>query len=332
MRTSTRLLLPLLLLLAAPGAAEGARAATNDWSTAVLVTEASGVDERTVKKLGAATLEACSGTALWVQRTLEETEVVLRTSGLNPRSCASDVPCLTHLGRTAHVRYVVAIGASRIGEDIALTVDIVDTTWERTVGHGERTITGGVRWIELMTEVVTEALPVSMRRPTGTMRVSSNIDGATVLLDGRRVGATPLHTVFIGPGEHEVVVRHPDYPEYRRLFEVEPGGEFRVDALLEKPPPPPEVKPFWNGRRIGVAAGSVLTVSGLAMGIGFASASSEAEALYYQACQKHSGEVCSPNKPLPRGENREMKELRATAESRSTLAGVGFVTAAAAGA
>lgn len=321
---SLRLALATALLLAAlaPGPA---RASAGDWSAAVILTEATDVDEATANRVLHATEDACRGTALIVKQNPEELQAALLKQGLSPRSCGADPVCVAQLGKAAGVRYVVAISAASLGSSVAITVDIVDVTWGRSVGHGTRGLSSNKDWSEVMADTVTQALPDPMRRPTGTLVLSANVERAKVAIDGRAKGYTPLQPIPIAPGDHDVVVAKEGYVDFHQKVEVEPGGESNVEVVLKKPVPK-QVGPPTSKLRIGAYVAGGATVVALATGIGFAVSQQGAVTRFCARYLEINGEVCSPNNPA-RADPPELRELRSEVESKSLAANISFAVA-----
>lgn len=70
---------------------------------------------------------------------------------------------------------------------------------------------------------------------TGTIAVRSAEPGATVLLDDKELGATPLAApVRVNLGPHKVVVQKPGFDSFARALEVQGGDAIVVDAPLAK--------------------------------------------------------------------------------------------------
>ncbi|HXT20748.1 MAG TPA: PEGA domain-containing protein, partial [Thermoanaerobaculia bacterium] len=63
--------------------------------------------------------------------------------------------------------------------------------------------------------------------PKGTMAVNA-LPWAEVSIDGERVGETPIGSVSVPIGTHEVVFRHPDLGERRTSATVTTGASTRV--------------------------------------------------------------------------------------------------------
>jgi hypothetical protein len=64
---------------------------------------------------------------------------------------------------------------------------------------------------------------------SGTVKVMSNVSGATVAIDGAIVGKTPLVLDNISAGEHLVEVKQPGYIDAKQPFHLD-GGEQKILA------------------------------------------------------------------------------------------------------
>lgn len=69
-------------------------------------------------------------------------------------------------------------------------------------------------------------------RAVGALRVISNPPGATVLLDGTTVGATPLSLAEVSVGQHVVEFRLKDYLDGKKNVTIEGGGQHIVQEDL----------------------------------------------------------------------------------------------------
>jgi hypothetical protein len=65
--------------------------------------------------------------------------------------------------------------------------------------------------------------------PPGTLRINA-VPWATVTVDGRDVGETPIGGVELSPGLHEVVFAHPQFGERRQQVVVRGGAITRVSV------------------------------------------------------------------------------------------------------
>ena len=56
-----------------------------------------------------------------------------------------------------------------------------------------------------------------------TLSVSANVDGAVVLVDGKRVGETPLSDAAVSPGKHRISIEKEGYEPYRKQVRIDQG-------------------------------------------------------------------------------------------------------------
>src|SRR5262249_22002986 len=87
---------------------------------------------------------------------------------------------------------------------------------------------------------------------TGLADIVSTPFGATVTLDGAKVGLTPVTGYRLKPGNHQVEVSREGYEPWRGTLLVQPGQRSRLDAPLRStgkaPPPPPPAAAVRNSR------------------------------------------------------------------------------------
>jgi hypothetical protein len=147
------------------------------------------------------------------------------------------------------------IGTTPLDQDIqagsyALMVEIPG------MGRAERPLLvrpGETRVLEL------ELLPIPVE-PVGALRVESEPSGAAVLLDGARVGVTPLLTSDVALGEHLVRIEDDRGAFWEERVTVADGTEVRIRAVM--PSPGVHQGWFWGA----ASAAAVLGLTGAATG------------------------------------------------------------------
>jgi hypothetical protein len=71
------------------------------------------------------------------------------------------------------------------------------------------------------------------KREVATVRVTVNVDGATILAGGRRVGQSPLlREVFVEPGTIQLEVRLAGYQPFARAVAAKKGSAEEIDVAL----------------------------------------------------------------------------------------------------
>lgn len=68
--------------------------------------------------------------------------------------------------------------------------------------------------------------------PPPELLITVNVDGATVTIDGERVGVTPIAAARLAPGPHAVMVTAVGFMGARREVELDPGERERLDITL----------------------------------------------------------------------------------------------------
>lgn len=74
--------------------------------------------------------------------------------------------------------------------------------------------------------------PTVRQIQTGTLRVTSSPAGATVVLDGRRIGTTPLAVSNLAVGRHTLHLSKGGFENVARNVDIRAGAEFEADLDL----------------------------------------------------------------------------------------------------
>jgi hypothetical protein len=80
-------------------------------------------------------------------------------------------------------------------------------------------------------------LGAALEATSGVLTVSSEPDGAEVLVDGRPMGSAPLRDMLLSSGGHDVLVRNAGYEDDLSHLIVKPGKQYNVAAHLKAAPP-----------------------------------------------------------------------------------------------
>lgn len=107
-----------------------------------------------------------------------------------------------------------------------------------------------------------------LRATPGSVRISVDVEGAEILVDGRAVGTSPLPDAIELPGgEHDFEARKSGYASARNRSAVRPRAETEIELELGEPEPvaveetgPSGIRPifFWSAAGI-VALGTIAT-------------------------------------------------------------------------
>ncbi len=171
--------------------------------------------------------------------------------------CGTGVGCLSGLGRVVQVDFVIAGEVGLDGRLFTLRMVLVD------VGKGTAVSTASVVYEGSPSAAQMEELAVAVFEPEryrGSIELDTLVVGADVLLDGKKVGVTPL----VGPlgdllaGKHRLQVRKKGHISYESRVRVPVGKSIRVIVNLPTlvvPEPPFYLDwPFWTAAGVGAVA------------------------------------------------------------------------------
>lgn len=195
------------------------------------------------------------------------------------RGCTAAVGCLADLGARLGVTQMVGGNVGELGTSYVIDVKLVDVATQAELRRVSTPLAGTPDDLIEAVRVAAHQLlaPETVR---GELQVLADLPGATVRIDGRAVGTTPLARPVAGLtlGAHEVIVEKPG----SRVVKTQVDVRFQkttqvVVGLIELVPTPvrstarPEDQgtPAWRWVALG-AAGVVL---GVAIGLAFRSSS-----------------------------------------------------------
>lgn len=183
---------------------------------------------------------------------------------------------------------------------------------------------------------------VLARVPRLVLALPSDVPGATLEIDGAPLRDEPGTPVLLDPGRHRIVAKAPG----RRDFEMEVTlveGESQTLEVVLSPPPqaeptatPEDAEPQsdhdgWGAREMVMVGGVAVSVAGLATGIGFTIAESDAAERAERAQQivdasaPEDPETACRENPPP--ECSELHDALDDRQRASLFATIGFVTA-----
>lgn len=218
----------------------------------------------------------------------------------SPR-CLSDVPCLDRLTRKAEVRLLLRFAYRPAAAQppaplgaLVVEAELIDLVSGLRAAHLQEN--ASVDGVGNATLGLTRRLfQAALTRPRGTLHIESNPPAATVSLEGRVLGQTPLERVTLS-GSHKITIEKAGFEPYESTLSVAAGATAQISAeLLPTALPPPIAM-----RTIpGESKGSRITrwvLGGLGLGVGLTLTGLGASALAQNgAC----GDRPAPNQDAP---------------------------------
>ncbi len=98
--------------------------------------------------------------------------------------------------------------------------------------HGKALYIIGGTGLALLTAAVLFRKGGILNKGTGTIKITSNPEGATVFLDGQKKGETPLTIENVSPGNHTIKAEIPLYGKWEDKINVKGYQEYNINAVL----------------------------------------------------------------------------------------------------
>ena len=186
------------------------------------------------------------------------------------RLCTASPECLGALGAKLGVSQVVAGTIGELGTSYVIDVKLVDVATRKELRRVSTPLEGTPDDLIEAVRVAAHQL-ISPETVRGDLQVLADTPGATVRVDGRPVGTTPLAKPIVGLtlGAHDVIVEKPGTRVVRQLVEVrfQKTTQLVVGLVDVEPAHLPLVAsssergtPAWRWVALGVA--------GVALGVG----------------------------------------------------------------
>lgn len=238
-----------------------------------------GLDAERAARLEAlfrAELERLAGAPMPARATVERTAA----GDAQIRGCTAETECLTALGKKLGVKQVVSGNVGELGDSYVLNLKLVDVTTGTEVRKVSEPLRGSPDELIEATRVAAYRLlkPEALK---GSVTILSDVAGASVFLDGKPAGKTPLAKPIsdlpIGP--HQLRLTATGYTDFLSDVEVrfQKSTQVVVSLVVAKDPSGGRVGPSrkadtpwysstWGYVGIGVGAAVVGVLVGLAFG------------------------------------------------------------------
>ncbi|MDY0000290.1 MAG: PEGA domain-containing protein [Polyangia bacterium] len=152
------------------------------------------------------------------------------------RSCEGADLCLAAIGRSLKVGIIISGTLASLGQDYVVTLKAVEAATGRSIRRISETLSGEREQLIEAVRVAAYRLlkPEQLR---GSLQVLVNIPGATIFLDGQKVGVSPLRTALsnLEVREHSLRITHPEFVDFIRKVNVRFQKTSLVRVTLNRP-------------------------------------------------------------------------------------------------
>lgn len=154
------------------------------------------------------------------------------------RSCEGADNCLSALGRHLKARYVVAGNLASLGSSYVVTLKLVDARKGRSIRRISQPLSGEPEKLIEAVRVAAYRL-LAPDKLLGSIQVVVNMAGASIFLDGRLSGTSPLKSPLtdLKVGVHLLKITHPQHLDFVKKVEVRFQKTTIVRVNLVKPKP-----------------------------------------------------------------------------------------------
>jgi hypothetical protein len=185
--------------------------------------------------------------------------------------CAEDPVCLGRIATMVGAEQVVLASLGQRAGRYLMNLSRIDVRQARAL---HRVFRATEDEVGALIRALREGAGELMRPPPGAARVSVNVEGAAVVIDGEALRPDPDGVIRgLDPGEHVVRVEAEGYEPVTQAFEVERGETMELAVSLARREVRPEPRPWytrwWVWTLVGVAvagAGAATAAALLAPG------------------------------------------------------------------
>jgi hypothetical protein len=177
--------------------------------------------------------------------------------------CAGDASCMANIGKSMGDSEVILVGVSQLG-DTVLAFQWIQTSDATLLNRVAESVSADTTLDDTMLDkYLHELLPPIAFKRFGTLSVKTNVDEASVLVDGNPVGQTPLDPLKLtAPKSYTVHIEKDGYQPFDATVDVAPDAEVALAPLLE-PLQPEEgsiVGRWWFWTGVGVIAAAATSI------------------------------------------------------------------------
>ena len=132
--------------------------------------------------------------------------------------------CLAEIGGALGARKVISGTLGKVGEAFVLQLQLVDTARAKVLGRESKTVKDQSDLLMAARDLTHRLLTGTALDTTGKIKLAITPVGATVLLDGKAVGMSPLAAPLpMEEGKHKILIQKDGYVSYEATLEAVRG-------------------------------------------------------------------------------------------------------------
>ncbi len=132
--------------------------------------------------------------------------------------------CLAEIGGALGARKVISGTLGKVGDSLVLQLELVDTARAKVLGRESKTVKDQSDLLMAARDLTHRLLTGTALDTTGKIKLAITPVGATVLLDGKAVGMSPLaEPLPMEEGKHKILITRDGYVSYEATIEAVRG-------------------------------------------------------------------------------------------------------------
>jgi PEGA domain len=146
------------------------------------------------------------------------------------RACDGNAACLTELGGLVGANLVVFGEVGGLGDVQFLSLGSIDVA----TGKEQRRVRGSLALSEDGGVAGTVTRLMAPDKFAGQLGLTVSVAGASIYVDGKRIGKSPMTSARLLVGTHALRITHPEHRDYVRFVDIGYGATTAVDVKLEQ--------------------------------------------------------------------------------------------------
>ena len=200
-------------------------------------------------------------------------------------TCEGTPICLAELGALMNAEGVIYMELGGLGSLHVAYLKLVDVRSKREVRSTTLEMHKGA-----VSPQATRAAAyrlVALRRYTGQLHIATDVHGASIFVDGKRIAKSPTPPITLAVGTHALRVTHPEFRDFVQFVDIQfdqptsvkvglqqypiIATELQKTPVLVRPRPHKKAKTPWYKRWYTIAGASTIAVIGTAVVVGILS-------------------------------------------------------------
>jgi TolB-like protein len=149
--------------------------------------------------------------------------------------CSEEMTCLAEIGGALGVDLIVTGSLGKVGDTFIINLQLMNIKSVQVEARVSQTVKGQedelINAIKKLAEKLLKGVEAA-REPAG-IKLQSNVNGATVIMDGRELGTTPLAPIMdIVPGKHTLKVSKDGYMPWESTIDLSAGETTTLSSNL----------------------------------------------------------------------------------------------------